>query len=98
MQSKILLTAVLTESSGRVSKTCIVITSDESAIVPVPTKFLWTISSALHWAGFIRPLFDFKCIVLYPAGYIDTILRFSEFTPSLYNTNAVASLARLDVI
>jgi hypothetical protein len=90
----ILLTAALTESSGRLSNTWIVIKSDASAIISVATKFLRTTSlTASRCEGLILPVFYFKCMILYPAKYIDTTLRFKELPLSLCNTIAVTSLA-----
>src|SRR5215469_15418752 len=56
-----------------------VIKSDASAIISVATRFRRTTSrTASRCDGLILPLFDFKCIILYPAKYIDTTLRFKE--------------------
>src|SRR5438067_10634764 len=93
----ILLAAVLTESSGRVSNTCMVIKSNESAIISVPTKFLRITSlTASRCAGFILPVFDFKCIVLYPERYIEITFRCRELTLSFSDMLAVAALTKLE--
>ena len=43
--------------------------------------------------GLILPVFDLKCIILYPAKYIDTTLRFKELPLSFCSTIAFTSLA-----
>src|SRR5215813_9947504 len=44
--------------------------------------------------GLILPVFDLKCIILYPAKYIDTTLRFKELPLSFCSTTAFTSLAK----
>src|SRR5262249_858549 len=90
----ILRTAESTESSGMLSSTWIIIKSDPSAIISVPTKFLRTTSlTESRWHGLILPVFHFKFIIVYTAKYMDTSLRFKELPLSSCDTIAVTSLA-----
>jgi hypothetical protein len=84
---------VFTDSSGRVSKTWTVIISEESAIISVPTR-LRRITSLIAslCSGLILPDFAFRCIILYPAKYIEITFRFKEFSLSVCVIIAVASL------
>src|SRR5215469_3070219 len=70
-----------------------VIKSDASAIISVATRFRRTTSlTASRCDGLILPVFDRKFIILYPAKYIDTTLRFKELPLSFCSTTAFTSL------
>ena len=46
----------------------------------------------------VKPVFDFKCIILYPAKYIDTTLRFKELPLSSCRIKDITSLSELELL